>query len=122
PAVLGQQLKVNGEWATIIGVAPRNFRFPWEADLWRPWRLATADEKRDNRYVSVFGRLKPGVTFEQARAELAAIGAQWAADFPDTTKGRELMIRPLHDAFVEDGTRRLVWIMFGAVGFVLLIA
>lgn len=119
--ILGQQLKINGEWATIIGVAPQWFRFPNDSELWRPWRYAK-NEGRDNRYLQVFGRLKPDVSTAQARAELATIGGQWAADFVATNRDRELLARPLHDAFVDEGTRKLIWIMFGAVGLVLLIA
>ncbi len=122
PAVLGRPLKINGTWATIIGVAPRGFRFATESDLWKPLRAEINDARRDNRGLAVFGRLKPGVTPAAAEAELAAIARVWAKQFPDTNKELELTVRPLRNWFVDDGTRRLLAIMLGAVLLVLLIA
>jgi putative ABC transport system permease protein len=122
PYVLGRPLKISGTWATIIGVAPRGFRFATESDLWKPLRAPVTDAKRDSRGLAVFGRLKPGVTAAAAEAEVASIARVWAKQFPDTNKELELSVRPLRNWFVDDGTRRLLAIMLGAVLFVLLIA
>jgi predicted permease len=122
PDVLGQPLKINGTWATIIGVAPPGFRYAVEAELWKPLRAAIDETKRDSRWLAVFGRLKPGVTVDAAEAELAAIARVWAREHPETNKDQELSLRPLRNWFIDDETRRLLAIMLGAVGFVLLIA
>ncbi|MDB6165417.1 MAG: macrolide transporter ATP-binding/permease protein [Lacunisphaera sp.] len=122
PAIVGQQLKVNGEWATVIGIGPKGNRFPEESDLWIPWRFSKIDEKRDERYLGVFGRLRPGVTPEQAQAEFAGLAQRLATEHPDTNKNIIAQVRPFKEGFIDDGTRQLMGIMFGAVFFVLLIA
>ncbi len=122
PAILGQQLKVNGEWATVVGVGPRNMRFPEESDAYMTFRRPADAEKRDLRNYNVFGRLKPGATVAQARAEFAALGQRIAADHPDTNKNISVLARPLKDNFVDDGTKQLLSVMLGAVLLVLLIA
>jgi predicted permease len=122
PAIVGQQVKVNGEWATIIGIGPHDFRFPDEADAFVPLRYKKTDEARDRRFLGVLGRLKEGVTLDQVRAEFGALNQRLAAAHPDTHKNLSLMVRPLRDRFVGDETRRLLNIMLGAVFFVLLIA
>ncbi len=122
PAIVGQQVKVNGEWATVIGIGPHDFRFPDEADAFVPLRYKKTDEARDYRFLGVFGRLKDGVTVDQVRAEFVALSQRLVAAHPDTHKNVSLMVRPLRDRFVGDETRRLLNIMLGAVFFVLLIA
>ncbi len=122
PAILGQQLKVNGEWATVIGIGPRNMRFPEESDAWMTFRRPADAEKRDLRNYNVFGRLKPGVTIAQARVELGGIAQRLAADHPDTNKNIGAVALPFKDSFVDDGTKQLLSVMLGAVFFVLLIA
>ena len=120
-AVLGQSVKVNGEWTTIIGVAPKNFRFPEVADAWMPLKIRPA-EKRDDRGFSAFGRLKDGVAPAQAQAELAAIAKRLEAAHQDTNKDVGVVTRLLYERFLDEGTRRTVTVMFGAVALVLLIA
>lgn len=121
PAVLGRQIKVNGEFATVVGVAPAKFNFPEEADAWMPVRFAR-DEKRDDRYWEVMGRLKAEVSIEQARAEFTGLVRQLAADHPDTNKDVGVTVQKLRDEFVDQETRLLLGIMLGAVFLVMLIA
>ena len=122
PGIVGRPLKINGEWGTIIGVGPQNYRFPDEADAWVPLRYKKTDEKRDVRYLNVLGRLKDGGTVEQVRAEFATLNQRLVAAHPDTHKNLGSVVQPLRDRFVGDETRRLLMIMLGAVFFVLLIA
>jgi putative ABC transport system permease protein len=122
PAVVGRPLKINGEWGTIIGVGPVDYRFPELADAWVPLRYKKTDEKRDVRYLEVLGRLKDGVTVEQAQAEFATINQRLVAAHPETNKNLAAVVKPLQTEFVGDDTRRLLFIMLGAVFFVLLIA
>lgn len=119
--IIGQSVKIDGEWATIVGVAPRNFRFPEIADVWMPLKLKT-DASRSDRWLQVFGRLRDGVTPQQAQAEVGAFGRQLETAHSDTNRDIALTATPLKDEFVDEGTRRLLDVMFGAVGLVLLIA
>jgi putative ABC transport system permease protein len=124
PAIVGRSIKINGVPANVIGVMPDGLKFPLNADLWLPLaqmpNLQT--QKRDVRSLQAFGRLAPGVTLEQSRAELAGIATRLAHDFPDTDKD----IRPTVMTFNErynGGPIKLVFLaLMGAVGFVLLIA
>jgi predicted permease len=122
PAVLGSSLKVNGEWATVVGIGPKNFRFPEEADAWMPLRGMPAAEERDNRYWEILGRLKPGVTMEAARAEMQGVARQLATAHAKTNENVGLTVKPLRDEFVGDGTRALLGTMLGSVFLVMLIA
>lgn len=122
PAILGTQIKVNGEWATVIGVGPKDFQFEERSDAWMPLRRMPEDEKRDNRYWEVFGRLKAGVTLEQARADLQAVGNNLAAAHSATNKDVGVTVKPLRDEFVGEDTIAILGVMLGAVMLVMLIA
>ncbi|MCM2273535.1 MAG: ABC transporter permease [Candidatus Didemnitutus sp.] len=121
PSILGRSVKVNGEWATVVGVAPADFRFPEESDAWMPLRQMP-DEKRDNRYWEVMGRLKDGVSLEAARAEIAGLARQLETAHADTNRDVGVTVKPLRDEFIDDETRQLMGLMFGAVFLVMLIA
>jgi putative ABC transport system permease protein len=86
PGVLGQSITLNGAPHTVIGVMPRGFYFPSrEIQIWRALAFREADyANRTNTYIHGIGRLKPDVTFEQARAELEALAARLARDYPET--------------------------------------
>lgn len=122
PAIIGTQLKVNGEWATVVGIGPKDFRFPEESDAWMPLREAPRDDKRDTRYWEVFGRLKPGATVESARAEIQGIARQLETAHPDTNANVGAVVKPLRDEFVGDDTRAILNVMLGSVFLVMLIA
>jgi putative ABC transport system permease protein len=122
PNVLGRQIKLYGEPATVIGVAPAAFRFPQDAAAFHPVRDLFRSDKREQRQLSVFGRLKPGATLAQAQAELATITKRFIAEHPAETKGVTYRVRTMREAFVDPETRLLLGIMLGAVFFVLLIA
>jgi predicted permease len=124
PAVIGRTIKVNEQPATIVGVMPEGFKFPINADLWVPLvNLAgLADQKRETRNFDVFGRLAPGVTIAQARAELNTTAARLAHDFPATNKDISPTVMTFNERY-NGGRIRLVFMtLMGAVGFVLLIA
>jgi predicted permease len=86
PAVLSRTITLNGAPYTVIGVMPRDFYFP-NRDIYM-WRALTFREgdlaNRNNNYIEAVGRLKPGVTFEQAGAELESLAARLARDYPQT--------------------------------------
>lgn len=122
PAIVGSQLKVNGVWATVVGIGPKDFRFPEEADAWTPLREMPLSEERDNRYWEIMGRLKPGVTLEAARAELQGVARQLATAHAKTNENVGVTVKPLRDEFVGEGTRSLLNTMLGSVFLVMLIA
>jgi putative ABC transport system permease protein len=124
PAILGRTIRVNDVPSTVIGVMPEGFKFPFSADLWQPLSLlpGLADQKRNSRSLEVFGRLAPGVSRTEAAAELAAVGARLARDYPDTNKDIVPTVETFNERF-NGGPIKLIFLsLMGAVGFVLLIA
>ncbi len=122
PGVLGKPVKIGGEWANIIGVAGPDFAFPNLVEIWYPPRGLHLDEKRDQRPYQMFGRLRPGVTAEQARAELLSIAKRLAADHPELDSALVPYVTTLNDTLTDQLTRVILTVMLAAVLFVLLIA
>jgi putative ABC transport system permease protein len=125
PAVVGQSITLDGEAFTVIGVMPPDFRFApfWatRAELWAPLNLAPRANDRRGSSLRVFAKLKPGVSREQAQAEMAAINQRLEQQYPDSKKGLKLSVDPLHEIVVGN-IRPALLILLGAVSFVLLIA
>ncbi|WP_221031842.1 ABC transporter permease [Actomonas aquatica] len=122
PDVVGQTLRVNGEVATVIGVTQSKFDFPDSTDLWMPRRYSRTDEERDTRYLNVVGRLRPGVTIEQARGEMEVLFAGWAANHAEMYDALAIRVVPLKEDFIGDNTARMLGVMMTCVTMVLLIA
>src|SRR5205823_8830393 len=99
--IIGRSVTVNGEPVTVIGVMPARFRFPLIDKAWLPLAMApqVRDRKRDARTLAVVGRLADGVAIPQARAELDAIAARLAREYPDTDAGVHASIWPYTDGF-----------------------
>ena len=128
PAMVGSNIQLNGEAYTVIGVMRPGFEFPFISDPnFRPqmWKLQgwTPQERaiRDNHNYDVVARLKPGVTLEQARAEMNTISDRLAQQYPKDDKGWGATAIPLRQDIVGD-VRTPLLILLGAVAFVLLIA
>ena len=121
PSVIGRQVHVNGQPATIIGVMPKGFRYPDDVDLWMPM-VSTADlAKRDNRALRGYAILKPDVTLKMAEAELNGIAGRIASQFP-ADKGLGMSVLTFQQR-INGGPIRIVFLlMLAAVSFVLLIA
>ncbi|MBI3404938.1 MAG: ABC transporter permease [Acidobacteria bacterium] len=122
--VLGRNIILNGRPNTIVGVLPAGFRFQKEeADVWIPFALNPATDYRKNtgRYLSGVARLKPGVSRDQAQADLAAIAVRLEKEHPEFNTGWGVNVVPLQQDMVGDVRTALLAIL-GAVGFVLLIA
>ncbi|MGH9766873.1 MAG: ABC transporter permease, partial [Blastocatellia bacterium] len=118
----GQTIRLNGESFAVVGVAPRGFRFPAnDVALWTPLALADNDSlnTRGNYWLSVIGRLKPGVTPAQAQSDLVNIHRQLEQE--KITSGFSARVETLAEATVGD-VRRTLWVLLAAVGCVLLIA
>jgi len=119
--VIGRQVRVNGQPASIIGVMPKGFRFPDNVDLWMPLLPMPNLDKRDSRTLWGYGILKPGVTSQRAATELDGIAGRIASQFP-ANKGLGMSVLTFQQR-VNGGPIRIVFLlMLAAVGFVLLIA
>ncbi len=123
PQVVGKQIELDSEKYTVIGVMPQGFEFPDRASaIWVP--LAFSDEQATNHhrhFLQVVARLKPGITLAQANADLTAVSMNLAEKYPDSNKHIGAFAVPLHQDRVGN-LRLAIYVLLGAVGFVLLIA
>ncbi len=126
PGVLGKGVRVNGRAGTIVGVMPPKFSFPGNEQLWIPVNSEFPVKPRNDRginFMSIIARLQPGVTMEQAAAEVSSIAAGFAKAYPDTNKQFTLgYVRPLIAAFTGGQLSGLLYTMLGFCVGVLLIA
>jgi putative ABC transport system permease protein len=124
PDLIGQSIELNGERVTVLGVMPANFRFPSAAEIWRPLVFTPAQLDNNNRgshFLSVVGRLKPGVTVHQAQAEMETIYNRLRQQYPGPLTNWVPRVASLLEDTVGS-VRQSLLILLGAVGFVLLIA
>jgi putative ABC transport system permease protein len=123
PQILSRKLRLGTESHSIVGVMPASFRFPErDVDLWSPIPVdGKYSQLREATWYFVIGRMKPGVTVEQARANLATVQAQLGQQFPKPDRDLEVLVDPLKEATVG-GVRKSLWILFGSVSLLLLIA
>jgi putative ABC transport system permease protein len=124
-SILNQAITLNGKSYTVIGIMPQSYAYPSRAEMYVPVGQLSDQPSWQQRgnHPGLYGvaRLKPGVTIEQADAEMNTIAANLEKQYPDTNPGNRVRLRPLMEIFVVD-VRRALWVIFGAVGFVLLIA
>lgn len=134
-SVVGRSITIDETPHTIVGVMSRGFQFPARSDLWVLGRnrgavpaslisqLPTNDwvHERDAHFIRVIGRLRPGVTLSQAQSDIAGITRRMEQEFPQSNGGLGSNVVPLHAQVVGD-VRGMLFILLGAVGFVLLIA
>jgi putative ABC transport system permease protein len=120
--VIGRTVTVNAAPHTIVGVMPPGFRFPENEQAWVPLTpLEHASPRSDRGYIAI-GRLAPGVTVAQARAELAAIARRLEEQYPADNMGWTARVTGLRDDLMPADVRMVTLTMMGAVTFVLLIA
>jgi len=124
--IIGQAVQVNGRAGTVVGVMPPGFSFPLNEQVWAPMFAEFAPLPRNNPQGfggAVLGRLKPGVTADQAAAEFSAAARRFAVEFPDTNKNLTVaQVAPFAEAFLGPQLRQILYLMLGAVVVVLLIA
>ncbi|HEU4871773.1 MAG TPA: ABC transporter permease [Pyrinomonadaceae bacterium] len=122
--ILGKAIPLSANMYTIIGVMPQGFVTPRDnTEAWTPVHVSNpvAANHRGVHFLRTYGRLAPGVTIEQARAEMAVVDQNLAAQYPDENKNRRTVLFALHERIVGE-TRTSLLILFAAVTFVLLIA
>ena len=130
PDMLGKAITLNGAPHTVVGVMPANFlslvseqAYGSQAELWAPLAYDLGDSAacRGCRHIRAIGRVKTGRTLAEAQADIETITRTLANDFPDSYSSGGSFVIPLYEEFVR-GSRGTLWILFGAVGFVFLVA
>ena len=132
PHAIGKQLRLGTFSFSIVGIMPASFRFPErDVDFWTPIPVdapitlgGTTLQLTDFRqatWYTVIGRLKPGVTVDQARTDLATVQARLGKEYPKTDASLAVRLQPLKQVTIG-GSRRSLWILFGSVSLLLLIA
>ncbi len=122
PGIVGRQLLLNGQKFTVVGIASADLDFPTGSKVWTPLDLnGTAAEDRDNHYLTVFGRLKDGVSMPQAQANLETIAASLAKQYPRSNAGHGVDVKNTVEDLTVD-SRQFVLMLMGAAVFVLLLA
>jgi len=125
PNIVGRTIQLDGKTVEIVGVMPPGFEHPilWgPMDIWQP--LSFTPERKTNRgnnYLSSFGRLKPGVTIQQAEQSMVALAANLAQQ-NKSNDGESVRLEPLQRSMSDSIGRTVMWFTFGLSGFVLLIA
>jgi len=119
--VVGKPILLSGVAYTVVGIAGRTFHSNPDADLWIPMQ-GDPNSVNQGHYLNVAGRLKPGVTLAQARAQMQAIGERFREANPKwMDKEESVAVVPMREAMTGD-IRTALWVLFGAVALVLLIA
>jgi putative ABC transport system permease protein len=123
PSAIGKTLRFGSSSFNIIAVLPASFLFPdRDVDLWSAVPIdAPFAQSRTSTWFTVIGRLKPDVTIEQARANLSTVQSQLGHQFPKTDADLSIAIQPLKE-FTVAGSRKSLWLLFGSVTLLLLIA
>jgi putative ABC transport system permease protein len=125
-SVLNQTLTLNARPYTVIGVMPPEYAFPTRVEMWVPVGPLSDDPNWQQRgnHPGLYGvgRLKPGVTQAQAQADMNNIAANLNKQYPDSNANNGIRIRTMMEVLVGDTVKQTLWILFGAVSFVLLIA
>jgi len=124
PRIVGRSVKIwGGNENVIIGVLPRGFTFPNKTQIWKPRAVTAFLQTKARQYpnMAVVGRCKPGVTWQQAQAEMSTIAARLASEYPNIDGGVGIRIVPLRQQLSEK-IRQGIVILWGAIVGVLLIA
>ena len=126
PRVVGQTIQVDGRGVEIVGVMPPGFELPTaDVQIWQPLFFGPGWQEENSRRsdgLIVMGRLSPSATIESARAEMDAIAARLRDQYPATNASLGVTTDPLIERVIAPTTERTLWLLFGSVACVLLIA
>ncbi len=122
PHILGQQIRLNGTPYTVVGVVAAGMSDRFESHLFLPLAFKPEQINHDFHWLLLIGRLKPGVTLQQANADMDSVTRHLAEVYPLSDKNWSANVVPLQNAFTGRDTVKNLWLLLGAVGFVLLIA
>lgn len=118
--LLGRSLTLDDETYTVVAVMPPQLDLPRDAEIWLPLDRSVGADIRSGRFLQAVGRLGPAVSLARANAEVAALVAQLAEEYPDTNEGYTAVLTPLHERLVGD-VRPALMVLLAAVAFVLFI-
>ncbi|HEV3074359.1 MAG TPA: ABC transporter permease, partial [Thermoanaerobaculia bacterium] len=121
PGIVNRRITIDGRAHTVVGVAPPALKFPRQSELWVPLALDFSKSSRGAHYLSVVGRLKPGVSLERAQADLSAIARRLELQYPAQNTDWGVVLTRLRDVMVRD-IRPALTVLQRAVWVVLLIA
>ena len=122
PTLVGKDIRMNGEPFTVVGITPPGIYDRFNSQLWVPLTFNPEQVNHNGPTMLVMARLKDGVSLDQAQADMNGIAAQLQSEFPQSNANRGVSVEPLHLNFLTEATRRNLWLLMGAVGFLLLIA
>ena len=122
PKIIGQPVRLDGQPYTVVGVLPAGVYDRGQGDIVSPLAFKPEQLNHDFHWILVMGRLKPGVTIAQAQADMNGVTARIAQAYPKSNKGWGSFVEPLQDDFLPKERILTLWLLLGAVGFVLLIA
>ena len=122
PGIIGRDIRLDGRLHTVVGVLPAGSSDRLPADLWIPLTFEPDQVTHAARTLMVIGRLKPGVSIEQAQHEMTTIARELARRVPTTNQGWGVSVAPLQNSFLPARTRTTLWLLLAAVGFVVAIA
>jgi putative ABC transport system permease protein len=120
--IIGRQIRMNGEPYTVVGVLAPGLADRGVSGLMVPMAFKPEQINHDSHFILVMGRLNDGVSQTQAQAELSGIAEQLAQEYPTSNTNWGVAVEPLHLDFLPSTTRTRLWLLQGAVGFLLLIA
>jgi putative ABC transport system permease protein len=121
-AIVGRPMRINGEPYTVVGVLAPGIGDRFDFELAAPLAFRPEQINHDYHWLLTMGRLKPGITRQQAQADMDAVTAHIAAVYPKSNKGWGASVEPLQNDFLPPERIRNLWLLLGAVGFVLVIA
>jgi putative ABC transport system permease protein len=122
PEIVGKPITVNDRPFTVAGVMPVGFELSGHEEIWLTLGPDTADNGRGNHGITVVGRLKSGVSLAAATEDAKAVSAQLEKDHPGSNEGESILLVSITDWLVAKDFRRALWLLAGAVAFLLLIA
>ena len=118
-SVVGREVRLNGVMTTVVGVMPEKFGFPEAAEVWLPFEPLAfprgAGQRSKGTQLQAVARLKPGVTVEQAQAEMTTIAGRLAAAYPASNQGIGVSVMRLIDTFIGPQDAAMLYTMLGAV-------
>jgi putative ABC transport system permease protein len=120
--IIGQQIRMDGHQYTIVGVLAPGATDRLQNQMYVPLAFKPEQINHNFHFVLVMARMKPGVTLAQANGDMQAVAAHISQEYPKSNKGWSATVDHLQNDFLDRNVKRALWMMLGAVGFVLLIA
>jgi predicted permease len=120
--IVGQQIRMNGQQYTVVGVTAPGATDRLQNQMYVPLAFKPEQINHNFHFILVMARMKPGVTMAQANADMQSVAAHIGQEFPKSNNGWSAAVDPLQNDFLDRNVKRALWMMLGAVGFVLLIA